>query len=97
MALAENMTLLHVIVRHYNGKSDMFTEKYRTGKVCQLRYLKSNEKSAIVLVTRMCKNLVQIIFANIIATNSENFTEGPIDTAKTMCSGNVPRIQTSVA
>jgi len=61
-------------------------EKYRTDKMCQLKYLNSNENSAKILVT-------SFILADLIATNSESFTEGLIETAKTICPGNVPRIQ----
>jgi len=59
MAFAENMALLNYIVRHHKGKYDMFTEKYRTDEMCQLKYF--NEKSTKILVTRMSKNLSPIL------------------------------------
>lgn len=61
VAFAENMILLNVIVRHHKGKY-MFTEKFRTDEMCQLKYLKSNEKSTKILVTRMSKNLSTILY-----------------------------------
>jgi hypothetical protein len=54
-----------IIKRHCETpqrKYDMFTEKYRTDEMCQLKYLKGNEKSAKILVSRMSKNLSPVLY-----------------------------------